>query len=203
MSSQTEIQALRAQGFTDTQIGRAVGRDSSLISQIGKGAKPGRNLETALRSLVEAGARPGDKATVQPTARTGKGGAAARVRQSGKTALPGGNVLVEAKARGKNLLAQLRAAAKQGKGVSFSAGVRRIKRYKDSQNVRGQEVSVFGKGGYDAGKFLASVEGQPGFDANNPQAAFDAALVQYMTASGSVEEAHGVTGVVMQTFSRR
>lgn len=45
------IRDLNRKGMSDAAIGRALGRDSSLIGQIRKGKKPGRNLTPALESL--------------------------------------------------------------------------------------------------------------------------------------------------------
>ena len=43
-TSQELILELRAQGFSNAEIGRRLGRDSSLIGQIAKGAKPAVRL---------------------------------------------------------------------------------------------------------------------------------------------------------------
>lgn len=55
MASRDDIAALHARGWTDAAIGRAVGRDSSLIHQIAVGRKPGRNLGPALDALAARG----------------------------------------------------------------------------------------------------------------------------------------------------
>ena len=55
-TSQELILELRAQGFSNAEIGRRLGRDSSLIGQIAKGAKPGANLQQALTELASGGA---------------------------------------------------------------------------------------------------------------------------------------------------
>jgi|SRR5690348_500809 len=54
--SRSAIAALHARGWTDSAIGRAVGRDSSLIHQIGAGKKPGNNLAGTLGALRDSGA---------------------------------------------------------------------------------------------------------------------------------------------------
>jgi hypothetical protein len=54
-TSQELILELRAQGFSNAEIGRRLGRDSSLIGQIAKGTKPGANLQQALTELVSGG----------------------------------------------------------------------------------------------------------------------------------------------------
>ena len=55
MASREDIAALHARGWTNEAIGRAVGRDSSLIHQIAVGKKPGRNLAPALDALRASG----------------------------------------------------------------------------------------------------------------------------------------------------
>lgn len=54
-TSKDLISELRAQGFSNAEIGRRLGRDSSLIGQIARGSKPGRNLQQALTELVSGG----------------------------------------------------------------------------------------------------------------------------------------------------
>jgi len=69
------INALIAQGYSRAAIGRAVGRDSSLIGQIAKGAKPGTNLNAALDQLLSTG-----EVQTPPFRRTTKAGTVAKVR---------------------------------------------------------------------------------------------------------------------------
>lgn len=57
LSSRAAIEALHTRGWTDTAIGRLVGRDSSLIHQVGVGKKPGSNLAGSLNALVDSGLR--------------------------------------------------------------------------------------------------------------------------------------------------
>ena len=92
------IHTLHARGWTDSTIGRMVGRDSSLVHQISVGKKPGRNLTESLESLVKSGLS-GPKSTKQlpnvpvisPERRRRAGGLPARVRESGNRASsPGG-----------------------------------------------------------------------------------------------------------------
>lgn len=52
-AAQDAIRALMAQGLTQAQIGAAVGRDRSQISQIARGKYPGNNLAPTLSALVE------------------------------------------------------------------------------------------------------------------------------------------------------
>lgn len=80
--SQDFVLALRGLGLTDSQIGRAIGRDSSLVFQIGAGRKPGRNLESALGGLHQAVTTTGELATVEPPRRLTRTGHQARVRRA-------------------------------------------------------------------------------------------------------------------------
>jgi hypothetical protein len=89
-TSQELVAALIERGLSQRAIGQAIGRDSSLISQVARGAKPGRNLAPALEALqaqvsgltpqaAKATARPG--AVAKPARRTTKAGALAKVRR--------------------------------------------------------------------------------------------------------------------------
>lgn len=75
LSSTQHIQNLLAQGHSYASIGRAIGRDSSLIRQIGLGKKPGANLNQSLAELSSTGT-----VTTPPTRRTTRAGALAKVR---------------------------------------------------------------------------------------------------------------------------
>lgn len=80
-SSKELIGQLRETGWNFSKIGKALGRDSSLISQISAGKKPGRNLEASLRELLT-----GKKAEeiAKPERRKNKSGQTAKVRESAK-----------------------------------------------------------------------------------------------------------------------
>jgi hypothetical protein len=52
-SAQETIKKLKADGMSYSEIGRKLGRDSSLISQIARGKKKGANLEGALDAIKE------------------------------------------------------------------------------------------------------------------------------------------------------
>ena len=74
-TSQDLILELKAQGFSNAEIGRRLGRDSSLIGQVAKGNKPGANLQQALTELVTGG-----EVKTPPYRRTTADGSLARVR---------------------------------------------------------------------------------------------------------------------------
>lgn len=128
---------LLGRGMTKRAIGRAIGRDSSLLSQVASGRKPGTNLASSLAALRDTldgavGATPVAEPRVQAPARrlTAKG-TAARVR--GRTTVSG---------RGDAWsVTKLGRAAARGKGAAFG-------RVLDRASESGQPVAVtlsFGK----------------------------------------------------------
>ena len=78
MASRELIEGLLAQGYTYSSIGKAIDRDSSLVSQVAKGKKPGRNLEASLEALLKSGL-----VETLPPRRTTRSGTQARVRKGG------------------------------------------------------------------------------------------------------------------------
>lgn len=91
MSASTEIiRRLLERGLTGQAIGQAIGRDRSLVSQVGRGIKPGATLEGALSELerrVVAGERPA--VTQAPARRVTRAGTAAKVRRPTTIGKPG------------------------------------------------------------------------------------------------------------------
>jgi len=87
-TSQDFVKSLLNKGMSRSQIGKALGRDSSLISQIEKGKKPGANLLSGLKELdslkakerreVVKGSRPVES---KPSRRQAKAGGEAKVRK--------------------------------------------------------------------------------------------------------------------------
>ena len=71
------INKLKASGKSYAEIGRALGRDSSLISQIARGKKPGANLVGSLQEFSGGKSKP-----TSPPRRTKKSGGLAAVRKS-------------------------------------------------------------------------------------------------------------------------
>lgn len=79
-SSRSSIERLRRAGYSDTAIGRAIGRDSSLIAQVGRGKKPGKNLAASLDALAS-----GRKVRKPERRKTVRGGVAATRGSRGGT----------------------------------------------------------------------------------------------------------------------
>lgn len=128
--AQAAIGALHAAGWTDTAIGRMVGRNSSLIHQIAVGKKPGANLAAPLEALRETGI-PGPRSAKQlppvvlPEAsrRTRSSGLPARVRESGNRASsPGGAELLPNGQR--RITGSSKAVAKHAASVAQALGGR-------------------------------------------------------------------------------
>lgn len=152
--SQAIINELKQQGYSYSKIAKAVGRDSSLISQGAKGKKPLANLEGALRSLLET-----KEVKEIPARRTRKTGEVAQVRQpKPKKEIPAftdkkGRVLNASidglsKAEQRALINKIR---KDGGSVSFVAKAHGYKKYRqlDAGDV---DVQLF-EDGLDADDF--------------------------------------------------
>lgn len=78
------IRRLLAAGLSGQDIGAAISRDRSLVSQVSRGVKPGANLEGALADLerrVSAGERPAPALVPEPPRRTTRTGRLAHVRR--------------------------------------------------------------------------------------------------------------------------
>jgi hypothetical protein len=89
-SSRASIERLKREGYSEAQIGRAVGRDSSLIGQIARGKKPGNNLSAALDNLASG------RKVRAPARRKKASGAIAAVRGSRAGAIrPGMKAFIE------------------------------------------------------------------------------------------------------------
>lgn len=146
------INKLKAGGMSYSEIGRKLGRDSSLISQIARGKKKGGNLESSLEDLAEK------RATVrEPARRVAKSGEPAKVRRSSKA--PKG-LLKDKKGRIKRAPESSRESvftdrldriARAGGKVSFKV------KFKD-----GSESHVFKRGGIAAQKAIYEALNFPG-----------------------------------------
>lgn len=75
-TAQQLIRELVASGLNKSQIAKRLGRDSSLIGQIEKGKKPGRNLVEPLQAIKRGASK------AEAERRKAKTGEAAKVRQS-------------------------------------------------------------------------------------------------------------------------
>lgn len=126
--SQSAIRALHARGWTDTAIGRMVGRDSSLIHQISVGKKPGTNLAGSLEALRGTGL-PGPKsAKTLPAVRLPEAprrvrasGQEASVRESGKRDSHAGGALILPNGQ-RRITGHTKASARFVAGLSSDLG---------------------------------------------------------------------------------
>lgn len=147
-NSRELIESLIARGFSQRAIGRAVGRDSSLIAQIRKGAKPGANLTPALAQLAATG-----KVESAPERRTTKAGGVAKVRRPTKPSI----ARLTRDAQGR-----IRRAPMSGKESTIKARLQRIARaggrvvivakWESGRSYQGRELSsgrvrLYEKGG--------------------------------------------------------
>ena len=151
--SQHLINQLKASGMSYSQIGKAVGRDSSLISQGAKGKKPLVNIEGALKALVEK------RKPEPPARRLARSGAEAKVRQpkpkkeieaitDKKGRVMNADVSGMSKADARALLRKIK---KDGGVISFTAKAKGYKKYRqlDPGEV---DVNIF-EDGLDADDF--------------------------------------------------
>lgn len=118
--AQSLIGTLHSRGWTDSAIGRAVGRDSSLIHQGSTGKKPLANALDSLREMVASGANgpkssksPTFTPSTMPTPRVRASGQPAAVRQSREEQA--------ARAADRRHEAAIRGARHTGKGELASA----------------------------------------------------------------------------------
>jgi hypothetical protein len=193
VSARDEIQALLSAGLTKRDIGRAVGRNDSLIGQIARGAKPGRNLEAALGGLRERVGRLGKSdalaapeplpeaprrvQAVRQAVRHGGNrwsvaGVKAQATSTGAKALQG--IIYDADATGRRLSLHLSVNPRL---VIARSGGRRIKRAKGRREA--QEVRAGDNGrGIDAGMLATLVDSHNG---NVTEA-----IAEYLAVSGYV-----------------
>lgn len=193
MASRDLIEALKAQGYTNASIGRALERDSSLISQIAKGKKPGRNLEASLDGLLRSGL-----VETLPPRRTTRSGAQARVRRPGegakpkvKNQIPGivdkQGRIIHAELDGlspgdvRKMLAKIR---KDGGVLSFTVTAVGYKKYRQLAAGIVEGVRLF-PDGLEAGEFHLR-----GGD-------LESALIDYLIEEEGVEKVKGLRSVQM------
>ncbi|WP_148305765.1 hypothetical protein [Streptomyces collinus] len=112
---------LLSMGMTKAEIARAVGRDSAVMTQIERGAKPYRNLEPSLRALRDQ--RQGKPVTIpEAPRRMTKSGQQAKVRQ--KTNYADRRVVrvkqQAVRSGARSIRNRLRQAAADGSKVAFT-----------------------------------------------------------------------------------
>lgn len=124
-AAQALVNQLRGQGMTYSEIGRRVGRDSSLISQIARKGNKGASLVPGLQQIA------GGAASVNVARRTTKGGGAAKVR-AGVKPIPGTtNFTVKTKTGNKTLLSGVGSVSGQGKYLKWNVKVSWLKTTSD------------------------------------------------------------------------
>ena len=199
-NSQESILQLRGRGFTDTQIGKLVGRDSSLIKQIREGRKPGANLSEALSGLASSG---GEVGPVEVARRRSKAGTTARVRTGVHEAIPGraDRVQIDTQVGRKAQLNELRRAPSSAK-VFLTVTVKKIRYSPDftsdgtpasDGSMRNHEVDLFANGGWSVGNLLQRIDAEGG-----DGKAFNAVILDQVNSLPFVEQAEGIGRVEMQ-----
>jgi transcriptional regulator len=148
-SSSESIAKLRASGQSFASIGRALGRDSSLISQIARGKKPGANLSKALNALASG------KKIKAPERRKTKSGQTVKVRT--KRRLPSGGIKVKPKTI-DGLIDALKFVSSHNGSIRIYAQWKSVPglRAGDSNNLLSIGFELFGNG-YKAAKVLKEV----------------------------------------------
>jgi hypothetical protein len=134
------IKDLIKKGFSRKAIGRAVDRDSSLISQIERGIKPGSNLVESLQTLKDTG-----KAAPAARRQT-KAGKPVKVRQKSIRGKSGDVIYTaEMKAQDKTYIQALKSFLKRGKNVTVKLTFTKWKAYRNSKTVR-KTVTIYTHG---------------------------------------------------------
>lgn len=152
------IKDLIKAGHSRKAIGRAIGRDSSLISQIERGIKPGQNLVASLQTFKETG-----KASSAPRRQT-KAGKPVKVRQKSIRGKSGDVIYTaEMKAQDKTYIQALKSFIKRGKNITVKLTFSKWKAYKNSKAVR-KTITIYTHG-------------------RNPQAIIDSAKKEGQTIS--------------------
>jgi len=188
--------------WSNAAIGRALGIDSSYVSQVARGAKhPTEAMVGAFRELSRSRKAPPTPSETTPrVARAGRKtaeGTPAKVRPKATTALSDGNIIYETKRGWKTLMRNLQRAAKQGKGVSLTITFATLESYGQRTGLKNAEVNLFTHAGWNAARVVDRLDAL-GY-ANNPTGALT--QLTYEMVPG-VEGAGKITNVVMQTYSR-
>ena len=124
-SARELIDRLHNNGLSYSEIGRRIGRDSSLVSQIARGKKPGTNLVGGLESIA------GGASKATPPRRITASGAPAKVRK-GVTTIPGTeNISVKTKRGNKTILKGLDQVSGKEKFAKWNVRFTRIKTISD------------------------------------------------------------------------
>lgn len=154
-TNQELIATLRAGGYNNAQIARALGRDSRVISQITKGEKPYKNLTPALERLVQTkGGAP--LPSVNAPRRTTAAGKVARTRAKPQE-LTGGRAVPLTGGR-KTILKEINRAKGENRRIKVSVKVSRAKFYGKSWEKNPPPIQLYQKGGYSAEKFQGRVD---------------------------------------------
>lgn len=213
VSNAQRIERLRAAGWTDAAIGRALGgRDHSFIRQVRLGKKPGSTITAGLRQLERRPA-PARGAKVRPvkaaaSRRTTSTGLPARVRLP-VLQFPSGLTIAEVRSpRASTIRRALLAAQRRGQRVVITATFRNVKGYGGSGRYASTAGGVAGpvpKGeergqvrigarreGIDPGELLARID-RDGGNAGP-------VIRELARAEPGIEKATGLVGIKITTY---
>lgn len=152
--AQQLIAQLSSYGLNYADIGRAIGRDRSLIRQAANGVKPIHNAVPALRQLADLGGRVPEQ-PIEVGRRTSKVGGLANVRGGLRFEKDGG-AHVQTKSEGY-LLDQVRPAAEAKQWLQVQVRYSTVTWKSDGQKQRHARVNLYAKG-YSAEALLARIE---------------------------------------------
>lgn len=199
---------LREAGWRDVDLGRALGRDSSLIFQVGAGRKPGRNLVPSLRALL--GTTPSAAPAVpEPARRTTAAGRLAKTR-AGEVGGTGWRTIdvkrQAARSGAKGILRAIEDAAATGRHFALDVTLPKSVRVEQSgrrddrrsrRPGRNEQVVTIGEGGeLNPDVWAAYVQREHGGDVT-------AAVAAYLVESGRAEAVsrEDVRGIQFRSWS--
>jgi hypothetical protein len=114
-TAQQSVQRLQAKGFSNAQIGAAIGAKKDYVRLIGKGAKPG-NLNAAALQAANSRARTGR--ALKPVENAPRRNAPRRTPT--KMSAGPGRTLYEGKSAGQQLFDRIFAAGRKGQTISLT-----------------------------------------------------------------------------------
>lgn len=151
--AQEIIFQLHAEGFNNAKIARAIGRDSSIVSQIAKGKKTGSHYVDALQEML------GGRDVPSVPRRTDKHGQIASVRTQNTIRDKTGSIDSATSSNVNVLKVTIEKLAQQNAQISLVIAFAQFQKY--GQKVpTAQSVSLYAKGGYNANYIASALQHQ-------------------------------------------
>jgi hypothetical protein len=197
-TSREIITRMHARGVSYEDIGRLVGRDSSLIGQIARGKKPGTNLTPSLEAVSRV--RKPDSylrrnGPLEPPRRVTRAGTPAQVRRGGD--------LTKGMTLGKQFHQKLSKAAREDRIVSLTVRAQEIENYHKastsqySDEIQGEMEASYAKHGISARTLLDKLDAA-GWQ-EDAQKAFETVLRD----NPALESVHGFRGYSLTITDRK